>query len=275
MTENADRFFHTTLKDFQGQLPIGAVGSDGKLSKAITFIPYKGKQEREISELKRTAARGKDFAEATLSVLVSKMPGVPDFSELKLTEKKLAFSSMYVCDIIYAYLLLRCEAVGTMLPVKMECQCKHVNKFDADISTLDVTVLRDGKDLQWEVELRDGLPVCGELRKKLTLQPPVWGLLTTTGMDEDETDQFFATFKASLVSVDGYDGPPVLREQDLDELSKYDIQLLKDSITTNTPTPNMVIEHKCDHCKRPLFYALPWLRDDFFSLGSQQLPKKT
>lgn len=266
------KFKVTTMGDLGPQLPIGTVAPDGKLVKTVSSLPFKLKQEKELSILKRQATTGGDFANSTLLLLLDHF-GAFHFPELKEIEKKVAIQQAFFPDILYAFLWIRREALGPEFPMMFECgRCKTENRFVASLDTLEVAVAEDQKSLKWDLELRDGITLHGKLRKKFTLQPPVWGNINATR--EEDAYQLLETFRASLVSAEGIDSPPVLLDSDADEISRYDIALIEASISENVPGPKMVIEHRCFKCRAPYYQSIPWISDAFFSIATDQFRKK-
>ncbi len=270
-TKPEERFKTVTMGDLRGQLPIGSITPDGKLVKTVSSIPFKMKQEKELANRKKTAVTGADFANATLSLLLEQF-GLFHFPNMKEIEKTIALQQAYFPDILYAYLWIRREALGSNFPMMFECgRCKEPNHFPADLDTLEVRVVEDAKKLRWDLELRDGVVVLGKLRKKFTLQPPVWGSINAT-RDEDSY-QLLETFRACLVGVEGIDSPPVLLDSDADEISRWDSALIEASITENVPGPKMLIEHRCKKCRTPFIQQINWISDSFFTIASPSMMK--
>jgi len=268
------RYKIQTLAQLGSQLPVGVV-SAGTLDKALDLIPYQMKQERELAKMRRPGSGVGAYVEAAMSLLVKQFGPHNVASMEDKGTRKLVFSQAYLADILYAYLYIRYAALGPQFPLLMRCPaCRNAQQVVGDLDTLEVEVATDTKQLTWPLELRDGVKIGGQVRRSLTLQPPVWGQLDVSRFDDEGLRQIMM-LKAALVTAEGLDGPPVLFDADVDEMSKWDVELISKSIEDNSPGPRMLIESRCERCSSEMFGLLEWASEGFFSMPSQSPLRKS
>lgn len=274
------KYVKTTMGELNARLPIGTP-LDGKLVKAVESVRYRLAEEREIAKLKREGGlNGITYTTKALSILLSKLGNV-NMRELKSAERELAIGQSYMADVLYAFLLVRREAVGTDIPMIAECpRCKNpqnkkqplATQFTADLNTLDVLVANEAKDLHYDITLRDGVTILGKQTKLLHMEPPVWSRLDPSG-EGDDALQILSMLRAGLVGADGVDGVPVLLDNDADEIGRYDLAVIERTINDNTPGPIMLAETNCKKCNMVLLQPINWLSESFFSIASLPEPK--
>lgn len=267
-------FTTKTLIDNGKALPVGIIAGE-RLDKSLDVLPYKLKQERELAKIKRPGLPVGEYVQTALSLLVARF-GPHDFTKMEPGERKLIIAQAWFPDILYAYLYVRYNSLGSDYPIEAQCPaCRTLNKdIVGDLSTVEVAVVSDPKALNWDVELRDGVPIMGKVRNKIRLQPPVYGMLDF-GAAVDGELPFLNVLRACLVSAEGVEGPPVILDNDADEMSKWDIESVQRSIEEHTPGPRMVVESLCRRCKGEMRSVINWASESFFSLPSRPSMKST
>jgi hypothetical protein len=267
------KFEVTTLGKLGRKLPIGFIAGD-KLDKTLGLVDFKLKHERALARIRAEGISGIRYAQYALALLVSRM-GPHSFTEQQPATNELVVSQMYMPDVLYAFFMVRREALGKDFAFNVECpRCTTDGKptlspITADLDTLEVNLVTDPKQLEWTIELRDGVMIGGSNRKILKVQPPIWGQLDSeaqgSGIDAYQT---LNILRASLVSVEGLETPPVLTDEDADEMSRYDVALIESSYEDNIPGPVMLLEAQCHKCRARINRPLNWLSPDFFSVAS-------
>jgi len=270
-----NKFFQTkTLKENGLALPIGIVVGD-RLDKTLEVLPYKLKQERELAKIKRPGLPVGEYVQTALSLLVGRF-GPHDFTKMEPGERKLIISQAWFSDILYAYLYVRYNSLGPDYPIEATCgACRTPNRdIVGDLSTVEVSVVSDPKTVYWDVDLRDGVVIMGKPRNRLRLQPPVYGMLDFSAAVDGELP-FLNVLRSCLLSVEGVEGPPVILDNDADEMSKFDIESTQRTIEERTPGPKMVVESRCRRCKSEMVAMINWASEGFFSLPSRPLTKSS
>jgi hypothetical protein len=275
---NTDTLYRkTTLAEWKSRLPIGSVNGD-KLDQTLSLLPYKGKQERELAKLRRGFTTGGAYANAVLKLLVSRF-GEHDFSELSDKEKELVLHDAHLADVLYAYLYVRREAVGNEMDFFYDCpKCKAKQvRTVADLDTLGVNVVEKLDVLDWELRLRDGIPIFGEVRKVFRMGATKWGpyVKETATRKADDVLRSVLLLQATLTEVPGLEAPPVITDSDADETSYYDLQLIETQIGLHTPGAEFALETECPRCGVTILHPVEWNSANFFSIASPSLQKRS
>lgn len=260
----------TTLGKLGAEMPVGILGSDRKLNKSFKLRPFRLKEEKELAAMKEKGGMnlGK-YVSHVLAVMCDEIGG-EKLGELKLEQRLLKISGMWMCDVLYIYTYLRVEALGDSLKANIPCnRCKEPFPFTADLQTLDVRTVDDPKELLQNVELRNGFPYQGQDRKKITLQPVRWSVF------ESRSTKDLGALQASVIqsSICGIDGVPdeqfsPVPDKALDELSKRDMVSIEKAINDRTPGPLMAISAECPTCSSKWTMPIDWGYDSFFSHSS-------
>jgi len=268
MSDQSDIPYKTVnIKELGPRLPIGVEGPGG-LDKTLKLLPYKFKHEREIAAELTPGTRGGQYVNIVLGKLVEQF-GPHKFTEMSAAEREAVLHSIYYPDVLYAFVYLRIMAIGPSFKVSID-HCREPQEVIGDLESADVRVVDKPAQLLREVRLRDGLIVGGKTRKQVVVQPSTWGSLDLeAARSEVESIQMLAMLKTSIHSVEGVEGPPHLIDEDVDEMSKYDWELLKATITDATPGIEFVLEGQpCVKCRQPLRAAIPWHDPGFFGVSS-------
>ena len=264
----------TTLEDLGPNLPIGFANGNEFL-KEFEFKTWKFKEEKQIGKI-RENAKGLtvgEFVRHLMSVMLIRIGPHLDFQSLSDPEKTVILSQMYMPDMLYSYIWLRVHSLGPELPMKLKCPtCKYEFDYEVDLKTLEVKVLLEPKKLKKEINLKDGFQIHKELRKKLTIRPPLWSIMDDPQIARSDNpgERDAAMIKGSVVGAEGLEnGKPIaILDTDLDEMSKFDIVTTVAAIE-DTPGPNMVLEADCPKCKTKFFQMIEWFYDSFFTISSQ------
>lgn len=277
--ETKSPFTMSELGKLGPNLPVGIM-INGKRSRPFRLRPFRLKEEKEIAKL-RQDAKAMTIGKFVLQVM-SKMLmtiGPHNFDTMKEGERVLALCQLTMADMLYVYLYLRYEALGADEPVGMKLKCPNCSgeyQWYGDLGTIEVQVVGDDvQSLDRDFELRDGVILRGEMRKKLKLGPFLWGTFLSPDF-QDKSKQNTAVITASIVGVEGIDQNPFrIGDDELDELTKYDLNAVIDNIDNNTPGPKLRLEPTCPTCNYKTAIMLDWGYESFFSRSARVTRTKT
>lgn len=260
----------TTLADLGAQLPIGVPTADGKLNKSFSVKPFRLKEEKELAALKEKGGMnlGK-YVSHVLAVMLDQVGG-QSFKDLKMEQRLYQISKMYMCDVLYMYVYLRTDALGTSLKMKIPCgRCKAAFDFAADLNTLDVKTVDGLQELVTECELRHGFTYRGATRKKVQLRPVLWNVFESKS-SKDMGALRGAIIQNAIVGIEGIAEAEmsVIPDATLDELTKRDVETITGLIDGKTPGPIMAVAAECPECDSKWMGSIDWGYDSFFSHSS-------
>lgn len=275
----AKPLFRTVELQAQGpNLPVGIM-VNGQRSRPFRLRPFRLKEEKEISKLKqegKAMTMGKFVMQVLSKMLVT--CGPHNFDQMKESERQLVIANLTMADVLYIYLYLRYDALGADEPVGMRITCVSCNgdyNWYGDLRTIEVQVADDAAPLERDFELRDGIQMRGEMRRKLKLGPLVWSSFIALSAG-DMTEKATNIIMSSIVGVEGIDQNPFLMSKnEMDEMTKYDVNALQAEIDDHTPGPKLLIEPECPHCKYKQRAQLDWGWDSFFSRSARGIRTKS
>lgn len=282
-TRPSAKLVTTTLGELGPNLPCGITSSGSRL-RGFHLRPFRLKEEKELGAIRDgKQGRGMTYGEFVSEVLAKMVQtvGPHNFDSIGHPERRLILAKMLAADVLYLYLYLRHEAIGADQPVSMEVTCPRCRgefTFHADLKTLEVRC-PEGEDLSMtrSYPLRDGIVIRGTKTFGLTLAPLVWGTLERREFATSNQGKREAlTVANSIVGADGISmNPLVLTEQELDELTKYDLAGIIDDIEENAPGPVMAVTPECSSCRSDFTAALDWQYQSFFSRSSRSRRSRT
>lgn len=249
-------------------LPIGIQTPEG-FNRTIEVRPWRLKEERELGELrdKNKKATAFQFASMVLGTLCTKL-GPNDFTEssLKMPKKQAAVGQMFLGDVLYAYLWLRHETLGSTLEMQLSCPaCGKSYAFNADLDTLPVSQVESLEDAMWDYELKDPFPVRSDVANKLTFGPIRWSTFEgVAGAGAMKT----ATIVGSLYKINDKATP--ISKQELDEMSKRDLEAIIRMIDDHHIGPDMSLDMVCPHCSHEYKTVIDWSTDSFFGVSGAE-----
>lgn len=267
-----------TLGQLGANLPMGIVVA-GQRVRPFRLRPFKLKQEKAIAKL-RDDAKGSTFGKfvcQVMSMMVQTL-GPHNFDTMKEHEKMLAVNQLDMPDVIYLYLYLRYEALRNE-PVKMHIRCPACsNEYDwyGDMGTIDVKKVRDDDlDLVTIYKLQDAIEIRSKTISELKLAPIKWGMFSRPGFDQ-KNSQGALLIQSSIVGAVGIDGPTfMMGDNELDELTKFDMSGITSHIEDHTPGAQLDIDPKCPACNYQSRMMLDWSWEHFFARSAQPTPSTT
>lgn len=265
----------TTLGLYGYSLPIGVeMGTPPTLMKDFSFRPFRLIEERMIEEeLKKKRQSGP--AEAvltTLKVMLTSFAGV-DFTSASEKEKLSLLSSAYMTDILFAYLVLRVEALGEELEAPCVCpNCSTSWKWSADLNDLELKVSDSVPTC--EVKLRSPIRLGEKEVSEIRLCPPSWS--TLLGIKSGGSDSalkrgiLLSSIRELLIDGDWVRRP--LPPQILDQLTKRDSETLMKLIDSDFPSIDLSVETECPSCAQRGVETIQW--NHAFIFSSSSLPSQ-
>lgn len=271
--EKTEKAEVVTLKSQGPNLPLGIATQDGSLSKAITPRKWRMKEEKELGA-KRDEYKGESIAKyvsVVLASMYSKIGGY-DFDAIDDFNRRLIhISQMALGDVFYAYFWLRYTALGSVLKVDMTCpNCNNQFDFEGDIESLEIKTAATLQESMWDYELRDPIQVRGEDCLGFQMGAARWNAIevqdSAGAMDTGAAKSGIIT--GSIHKILGQEQSIILTEDELDEMSKFDIEKLTAEIDKKSVGPDMSLNGKCPKCKRPFMSSIDWRYDNFFGISS-------
>lgn len=269
----------TTLAELGPKLPIGQLRAE-TFFRDFTVRPWRMREEKALAKSRKDRPNV-TMNEYTSTVVAYMCPQLgfhkhepEDASEKALAERHVYMASMYMCDIWYAYVYVRRDALGDEMVMDVRCpRCGRPFKWTASLSTLEVKYPEKLDDCLWDYELRKPIEVRGKKLESLKLGPQLWSIVDDVMMGGIETTKE-AAIRGSIVGVNGTKDHFPLTTGDLDDLTKPDIEHLMSRINDNFVGPNMsvAIEGPCpnEKCKydEPRNIPINWSYDSFFGVSS-------
>ncbi len=259
------------LKDQGPKLPLGIRDNSDVFHRELVTRPWRMKEERTLGEL-RDKNRGANMAEYVSMVLASmyQQIGAMDFNKMKFDERRIMVSRMYLGDVMYAYVWLRREALGSTMETEIVCQrCRHRWPFPVDLDTAEVTVAPTLESCFHEYVLQNPFDLRGQKVESITLGPTPWGATEQMGVVGINQGLMKAgIIRGSIHAIAGMNNV-VLADHELDEMTKRDIEAIAALIDERNPGPDMSIEGLCEKCKGEFKISIDWNYDSFFAVSSQ------
>lgn len=257
-----------TLDKFGNQFPIGFDGEP----RAFSFRAWRMKEEREIGALRdqNRNATMPEYVAMILGTMATKW-GKHDFENMKLEERRVILSQAWTADVFHAYARLRVEALGPDLKMRITCAtCRNEFDFVGDLSTLDVRTVGKLADALWKYKLTTPIEVRGKKVETLKLGPQRWNVVETMQVSGQYDISGFkiGVILGSIHELEGVGSIP-LGGNELDEMTKRDIEGLSTLIDDHRVGPDMSIKGECPKCKREFLRSLDWGYDDFFASSSR------
>jgi hypothetical protein len=256
------------LKELKNRLPIEV---DGKENQIFVFRDWTFKEEEFIAKAKgKSSTMGRFISDVLSAMLVS--IGDENFEAKTPGEKALFINRQPIGNVLYMYLYLRYDQLGSDLKLVFKCPfCSNeINDFVADIGDLDVDC-RFGKfeevvdyPLRKPITLEAG----DQLVETLRLGISRWDVMEkANATDTNEAAMKKYSYRNSIVGavgVPGYLNP----DEVIQKLRKRDIESIGTIISQHNGGPSIQAEVVCKHCSNKFWRQIDWSYDYFFGNGS-------
>lgn len=270
---------HSTIAEIGPVLPLGVLGDDGVLHKDIAVRPWRMKEERELGSLRD---QNKDasifqYVGMVLATMLTRLgPHDLDAPGMTLQKKRFLIGQLAMCDVLYAYIWLRMQALGEKMDISVTCpQCaSKIENWSADLGTVEVTTAQSAEEATWSHKLHNPFVVRGKMVGCLVLGPPRWNSLEQLQSRSGPGMAKPAVIRASIVSALTKDGEKeveqvVLADHEIDEMSKRDIEAIAAEVNDKSIGPKMVVEGDCNFCSNHIVLPIDWGYDNFFASSSR------
>lgn len=258
-----------TAGELQNTMPVGVDTGGGARERGFGFKPWRGRDERIIGAM-RDKNRSMPPGQFTTRVLAHFLThwGGKSFDGLDDREKWHTLASSYMADVLYAWCALRRAALGDTFAAELACPvCRHRFEFDGDLSALPVLAADDDDNLRIPHQLKGSFEYLGKEASTLVLAPSRWVIYEALGKEGLNIGAIkLRTIAASVVAVDGVDAR--LAAEQLDDLTKLDLEELYTAIADNQPGPDLRIKTVCPACGMQIDRSFSWGYEAFFSATS-------
>jgi hypothetical protein len=264
----------TTVAKLGPKLPLGILGPDKTYQRDIAVRPWRLKEEKILGRRREQNPKmnmGK-YVSIVLATMCTKLAG-QKWDELLLDdtiEREMNISTMWMPDVFYAYIWLRLQSMKKTLDMKLQSPYSG-QEFDfvGDLKTVEVKVPVSLDACMWEYELIDPIKVREKQVTKLVLGPQRWNHIEQMG-DVSIGAAKETVILASIHSLpEVQDTPIALAEDELDEMSKEDLETLSDRIDIHGFGPVMSLDAICPRTKRSFVVPIDWRFDNFFGISSR------
>jgi hypothetical protein len=262
-----------TLTAVGKRLPIGFADKVGGFHREFELAPWTWEVEEELGELlvQNPEMLVNEYVSEVLGRGLARL-GTIEIPKLSRGERRLLVRSMYLPDVLYAYVWLRIEALGPSL--KMEpFRCPHcarkIEGFAGDLRTLEVKVL-DAVPRR-KVTLEHGVEYGGKRLTTFELAPLRWAFM------EDATPETLnnraalkrLTLAQAVVGLEGApEGPVLLTRDHLRTMLPREVDQLVTEVDQLGGGPVMELQGKCPACRRPFRREIDWRYGHFFAASS-------
>jgi len=264
----------TTLAEQGARLPIGhLVEEPDKFEGGLACRPWRLKEERELGKIRSDKDQTSgQYASAILCYMLTVFGKFKNFGELPEHEKRLIVNQAPLADVLFAYVWLRTQALGTRVKIDTSCEfCRAPIPWKADLGSMEIDRIEGPEDLVVEHELRDGIEINGNLYREIKIGPPLWAVFEQVNPDEASGfglgEMKALMIRSGIKAVKGIDNL-ILTADHLDTMSKFDLEHVNHVIEDRTPGPELVFEIKCGRCRRKFQQAIDWNYDAFFGQSS-------
>ena len=272
----------STLENMGPMLPIGVpTGTPPELEKGFAFRAFRMKEEREIDKIrskkKGSGSHPGKVVQDVMAYMLTDWGGDAEFGHKSEKHRKAAIRNAYMADVLYAYVWLRIEALGSILGMKVECPaCDHEWKWQTDLHGLEVEVVDRFADLADKTyALQRPIPFGDKSYDTLTVGPPTWATVCDVkpsarrgGIGDIKARMIQSCVRGVSASKDKKSQPLALGSAILDELVKRDVEGVSKLINEDFPSVDLSMHIECPNCSHSWLHRVQWNWDFFFSSSS-------
>lgn len=269
-TKNVDERGKTTVAQRGPVLPVG-IAQGGQLHRDLAVRPWRMKEERALGKLREEGKSGNlaQYVGTVLAYMCTKL-GPFNLEEMKITERQLIIGQMYMADVFYAYVWLRIQALGKLFPITFQpAWAVEPLKIECDLETIDVRTIEKLEEAISTYKLGTPITIRGKKVTGFKLGPQRWSSLENIkgiGQTQDFSIPKLAVIKAGIVECEGIPGEIALTDDELDELTKLDLERLTAHMDRHVLGPIMMVEGS--HQGRQFRAPIDWGYDSFFAISS-------
>jgi len=270
----------TTLAERGPVLPLGTIDpTTGAWRRSMVHNRWNFATEKKIALLreKNPKANLAQYVGMVLATMYSELGAhnLAAHDDKHFSDRRALVSSMFMGDVFYAYVWLRTAVLGHELKIKITCpHCQESYPFVADLRTVEVRSFEKLDDALYTYQLHDPIEMRGGVVSGLLLGPPRWNAFEQAPPGSPDVGLVkFGLVRSALqgLVVEGEVRKDVAPSSDeLDEMSKWDLEHIASEIGARALGPKMAIEDSCqnERCGRELKLPLDWGYDGFFAASS-------
>lgn len=258
-----------TINENGSVFPIGLNGN-----KEFSVRPWRMKEEKEIGDLrdKNSKINFASFTGIVLSHMCNSWAG-NDFSQMKLEEKRIIVGQTPAQDVLYAWMFLRVNSLGKECNMKLTCpKCDEVFDFVADLGSAEVRTAEKEEECFFTYKLRDPFEIRSKLVEEIVFGPSTWSTFENLNIGANMINTGSAKsdiIRGSIKEIPGVEACRILGPNELDNMSKYDLERISLKLDEEAPGVNFAIEALCTKCGKEFVDSLNWRYDDFFGTSSR------
>lgn len=266
----------TTLGALGAQLPIG-LSPGGTLVKSLAHRTWRTREEKALGKMKKSGTNVAQHVGIVVGAMCTEfashrwpeMPEKPD----QINERRVHVSQSTMGDVLYAYCFLRREVLSNIVKMNITCpngNCAYKFTLPADLNTLEVVTVDHVDALKWEYKLADPISLRGKRVGIFRMGAALWSPLEQAagGAINDATIKV-AMLRGSICGINDDAASVVMTDDDMDEISKRDLEGMTAALDDNVFGPKMAVEGDCERCGRPYIQSINWVYDAFFSTSSR------
>lgn len=273
-------FSESTLGAIGKMLPVG-IHRGGVLHKRFDFCMVNSRVERELEEQRRRRNIGVgDFMTGVLCRVLTRLGHHDGFQELDDDERRLVIHHLTQPDVMYLWLALRVHVLGKDCKFQFRCPaCDHKWTYIVDLEETDVRYAERPDQLSTLLELKDGFDSPAGRIEAVHVSPPPFSSYVEASAPKGKkgVSPNFGDIKAAMIagSITASDGRPIpSRMSAIEEMSKYDVELVMQVIDDELPGPDMILQIDCPECGEDFRNPLQWDWDFFFGKASLCAPAR-
>lgn len=263
-----------TIREMGARLPLGVMSADGQLHRSFEVRPWRMKEEKALGELQRSrdVTTPAQYVMSVISYMATRI-GQYDMDALSPDERDNVVQQMMLGDVWYIYVWLRIHAIGEHLKVEYDCpHCKRKGlTITADLFTTEVNAVDSLAEATWVYRLANPITIRKRVAEALEMGPLRWSMLLNVGTTGGLGGAKAAAILGACRGIPGAEHQMVLTAEDLEEMTKRDIESIVGKIDDHGLGPIMAIEDKCvnDACKKQIRLPINWEFQSFFGISSE------
>ncbi len=261
----------TTIAELGARLPVG-LSPGGALVKDLVSRPWKTKDERELSKLRKPKMSMAAYIGVVIGHMFKRFGHHEWDAETKMETRRVHIGQAYMGDVFYAYMWLRREVIGNELALDITCpnpNCGHGFRFVGDLGSTSVNMVEDITALDWVYDLKHPIEIRKKTVARFRLRAPRWFALEGESAGEmTEANGKIMVARSSIVGLNDEPGDVAITDSEIDELSKYDLEALVNKANSEYIGPRMAVDGKCPKCERPFQSPIDWSYERFFTTSS-------
>ena len=270
-----DLYRTITLKELGANLPVPKLDSEGKpFPTKFSFKVWDMEMEETLSKLKGKAKTVGLFVNQLMCTMLSTFNG-QDFTSLSTEEKMLRMNQIEFPNMMYMYIYLRVEELGSEFRLDVGCPtCGKLNKdFLANLDDLDIRIKEKDHPREYDFKLKRPIELDGKTLTSLMLNIGKWDSMEKADREvgSNAAKMKRLLFESCIVGASTADGPVegyVDLSNVIKKMKKIDIErCMRDSIENNGG-PLMAITGDCSQCGVEWWKELDWRYDTFFDSSS-------